>query len=156
MRGLLAVRGVRLLVVVAAAAALLAGIVAAALNRRDEGVVVTASAPAGWKTVEYRGVRVDVPADWERSDLDGCEFRFEHWAPPGSPGCARGGGVAFYAAATFDPATGPGVRRTEQRADEPGWGGYVYAGELAVYATLDDRDTVEAVLASARVKAGAV
>lgn len=33
----------------------------------------------GWKTIEYDGVRVDIPATWERWDMGSCEFTFERW-----------------------------------------------------------------------------
>src|SRR4051812_16583044 len=71
---------------------------------------VAAHAP-GSVTVEYSGVRVDVPRDWKRVDVRGCALRSPRWAPPGSHRCSAAGGVAFYGSATFDPAYGPGVRR---------------------------------------------
>ena len=118
------------------------------LARDDGGAeVVGDRSPDGWTTIRYQGVRVDIPASWERSDRDGCEFQFEVWTPPGSKGCDWAGGVAFYASATYDPADKPGVRRTESR-DEPEWGGYSYAGDLVVYAADDDRKTVVRVLDS--------
>jgi hypothetical protein len=118
-------------------------------NRQSDQAEVVAGTPrSGWKTIEYDAVQIDVPASWERLDVQGCEFHFETWAPPGSTGCDVSGGVAFYGSATFDPASRPGVRRV--RADgEPAWAGYVYAGDLAVYASDDDRDTVRRVLRSA-------
>ncbi|WP_433790123.1 hypothetical protein [Actinoplanes sp. CA-252034] len=100
----------------------------------------------GWKTVEYRDVRVDVPADWVQPDGTGCELRFERWAPPGAPPCRMTVGVVFYGAATFDPAHRPGVRKSEGET----WAGYVYAGELAVYAAGPDRELVQDVLDTAR------
>jgi hypothetical protein len=105
----------------------------------------------GWKTIEHEGVRVDIPAAWERTDMDDCEFRFEHWAPPDSSACGFDGGVAFYASAVFDPAHGLGIRRADTTAaDASTWGGYAYAGDFAVYASDDDRKLVEEVLDSAR------
>lgn len=85
-------------------------------------VVTESSTPGGWKTIEYQGVRVDIPASWEPTDTDDCEFHFERWAPPASPECDGDGGVAFYGSATFDPAHGPGVRRTDS-PDSPIWEG---------------------------------
>jgi hypothetical protein len=103
-----------------------------------------------WRTIEYDGVRVDVPPAWRRSDMGGCEFAFEHWGPPGPPACGRDGGVAFYRSATFDPARGPGVRRTGTGSGRgAAWAGYAYAGDLAVYAADDDRRVVQRVLESA-------
>ena len=112
------------------------------------GVVDDAAASTGWKVLEYEGVRVDVPAEWERVDQTGCEFQFERWGPPGTEECEYDGGVAFYASATFDPAHGPGMRRSNSQ-DEPTWGGYAYAGEFAVYASDDDRTVVAEILRSA-------
>ena len=138
----------RLLALVVACVVVLGG-VWLWLARDDGGAeVVGDSSHPGWTTIEYEGVRVDIPASWERSDRSDCEFQFELWAPPGSRGCTWVGGVAFYASATFDPARGPGVVRTESRG-EPEWGGYAYAGDFAVYAADDDRETVARVLKSA-------
>ena len=111
--------------------------------------VVAESPQAGWKTIQYHGVRVDIPSAWERTDMGGCEFEFEHWAPPGAADCGLDGGVAFYASATFDPAHGPGVRRT---GDSQGaaWGGYTEAGQFAVYVSDGDRAVVMQVLRSTR------
>jgi hypothetical protein len=107
----------------------------------------------GWKTLEYDGIRVDVPSDWERVDTGGCEFHLEQWAPPDSAPCGVDQGVqervAFYASATFDPARGPGVRRTTENGSA-GWGGYTLTGDVAVYVTSADRGVVRDVLASAR------
>ena len=119
-------------------------------GRDSHAEVVTASSTTGgWKTIEFQGVRVDIPASWEPVDTDDCEFHFERWAPPASLECDGEGGLAFYASATFDPAHGPGIRR----GDSPGapvWAGYAYAGDLAVYASDDDRALLEKVLTSAR------
>ena len=103
----------------------------------------------GWKTVEYKGVRIDVPSSWQRLDMSDCEFEFERWARPGSAACEYEDGAAFYVSATFDPAFGPGVRRTTENGTRI-WGGYAYAGDFAVYASDQDRDLVREVLASAR------
>ena len=103
-----------------------------------------------WKTIESRGVQVDVPASWDRLDVSDCEFQFELWGPPDSPACRLdAGGVAFYSSATFDPAHGPGVRRTDDN-NGPSWNGYAYAGDLAVYVSDDDRSLVRKVLSSVR------
>jgi hypothetical protein len=114
---------------------------------RDSHARVVTESSGGWKTIEYDGVRVDVPASWKPLDTDDCEFQFEHWAPPDSPKCQYDGGVAFYASATFDPAHGPGVSRM---GSGPTWGGYVYAGEYAVWASDDDRALVTKIVDSAR------
>jgi hypothetical protein len=119
------------------------------LGRDDGGAkMVGNSSRPGWMTIRFEGVRVDIPASWERLDTDDCEFEFEVWAPPHADVCTWSGGVAFYRSATYDPAHKAGVRRTESRG-EPEWGGYTYAGDFAVYASDDDRETVSRVLRSA-------
>lgn len=104
----------------------------------------------GWKTIAYQGVQVDIPSAWERLDMDNCEFQFERWARPGSSPCDFEGGAAFYASATFDPAKGPGVRRTTENKGAT-WGGYTFAGDFAVYVSDNNRDLVQGVLDSARM-----
>jgi hypothetical protein len=138
----------RLLALVLVCALVLAGVWL--WRDRDDGgaEIVGGSSRPGWMTIRFQGVRVDIPASWERLDRDDCEFEFEVWAPPDSQSCKWAGGVAFYGSATFDPAHKPGVRRTESR-EQPEWGGYTYAGALAVYASDDDRETVLRVLRSA-------
>ena len=102
-----------------------------------------------WKTIEYDGVRVDIPAFWGRLEMSDCEFQFEIWARPDSAPCDFEGGAAFYGSANFDPAFGPGVvRRTTENGIRT-WGGYVLKGDLAVYASDQDRELVHDVLASA-------
>ncbi|GIF37137.1 hypothetical protein [Actinoplanes xinjiangensis] len=98
------------------------------------------------QTIEYRDVQVDVPADWVRAESRGCEFEFVQWQPAGSPPCRLTTGVVFYGAATFDPAHRPGV----QKGKGDTWVGYVYAGDLAVYAAGPDRALVQDVLDTAR------
>jgi hypothetical protein len=134
-----------------ACAGLLAGVLLwhVATGGDHAEVVSESSARDPWKTIEYHGVRVDIPASWDLTDMDDCEFDFEHWAPPNSPKCGRGGGVAFYRSATFDPAQGPGVRRTHS-SNSPTWGGYVDVGDFAVYVSDAHRDLVQKVLNSAR------
>jgi|SRR4051794_4794977 len=112
-------------------------------------LVLDASAPDGWKTIEYRGVQVEIPEGWTRSDVADCEFPFERWTPPRQPACSPDGGVAFYVSASFDPLHGPGVRHDDTGKDVPAWAGYVYAGDYAVYVADDDRDLVQQVLSSA-------
>ena len=153
-------RSVRLLVLVGVCAAL---VIAALIwfrppADRPSEMVVHAPVPAsespvrqGWKTIDSRGVRLDVPSAWARLDMTDCEFQFEQWAPPDVGPCGLEGGAAFYRSATFDPAHGPGVRRTaKKRAGAALWGGYVYAGDYAVYVSDTDRDLVREVLDSVR------
>jgi hypothetical protein len=103
---------------------------------------------SGWRTVEYEGVRVDIPAAWERVDTGGCEFQFIRWAHPKTPACVFDEGVAFYRSDTFDPAHRPGIRRTTERGILA-WAGYTYAGVFAVYVSHGDRDVVRKILGSA-------
>ena len=116
--------------------------------------VATDPSAGGWRTIEYHGVTVDVPAGWARKDMARCEFRFERWAPPDLPACSPGEGVSFYSSATFDPAHGPGTRHADAANDAADWAGYVYAGDFAVYAADDDRGLVQHVLRSARTSGG--
>jgi hypothetical protein len=146
-------RVTRPLAVVVACAALVAVLLIwleATSEPRSE-VVGDSPSREGWKTIAYQGVQIDIPAAWERLDMDSCEFQFERWARPGSAPCDYEGGAAFYASATFDPATGTGVRRTTGHRAAT-WGGYTFAGDFAVYASDDNRDLVQGVLDSARVR----
>jgi hypothetical protein len=143
-----AFREVRRLVLIVWVAAFVAAALASC-GDSDSGVA-TDSTAVGWKTIEYQGVQVDIPAAWTRADQENCEFQFERWTPPDLPACSPEGGVASYGSATFDPAHGPGIRRGETASDSADWGGYVYAGDFAVYAADDDRGLVRHVLKSAR------
>jgi hypothetical protein len=54
------------------------------LDRNDGGAeIVGASSRPGWMTIRYQGVRVDIPSSCERSNIDGCEFKFEVWGSAG-------------------------------------------------------------------------
>lgn len=109
------------------------------------------AAPDGWQTIEYRGVRVDIPAAWVRVDRGDCEFAFERWSNLGTEDCEDSAdGVSFYESATFDPLHGPGLRRGDPAVDQKPWAGYAYAGDYAIYASGADRDVVATVLASVR------
>ena len=142
----------RMLALFAASAALSAVVLIwfqATSGPRSE-VVGDSQSQEGWKTIDYEGVQIDIPSAWERLDMSDCEFQFERWARPDSPLCDFEGGAAFYGSATFDPAHGPSVRRTTENGIAT-WGGYVYAGDFAVYASDGDRDQVQEVLDSVRV-----
>ena len=144
-------RAARQRVVSAVGAALVLAVLTGCAGSADSrsAVVPDASAPDGWKTIEYRGVQVEIPSGWTRSDGENCEFPFERWTPPTQPACSPDGGVAFYVSATFDPLYRPGVRHDDTGKDVPAWAGYVYAGDYAVYAADDDRDLVQQLLSSA-------
>ena len=66
--------------------------------------IVEQNAEASHKTIEYHGVEVEIPSEWERADLSDCEFQFEHWGPPGDSDCQGTHGVSFYGSDRFDPA----------------------------------------------------
>lgn len=121
-------------------------------NGPRSDAVAESSKHGEWRAIEYRGVLVSIPAEWQLLATEGCEFPFERWAPPGTPACdPDAAGVGFYGAATGIMAHGPGVRRTELNGrDAPTWAGYVYAGNYVVHASSNDRDLVEQVLDSAR------
>lgn len=136
-------------VVCAAVAAMLLIWLGPTSEPRSE-VVGDSPSREGWKTIAYQGVQVDIPSAWEWVDMDSCEFHFERWARPDSAGCDFEGGAGFYGSSTFDPASGPGVRRTTENGIRT-WGGYAYAGDFAVYASDDNRDVVKGVLDSVRV-----
>jgi hypothetical protein len=145
-------RATRVLLTVMGVGALVMG-AAAWLDRGDSGAeVVAGSIRHGQKTIDYRDVRVAIPADWHRSDMDGCEFRVEHWAAPQAHECGVGSGLAFYASATFDPAHGPGIVRQGNATggDGSSWAGYVDAGDVVVYVAHTEREVVQQVLDSVR------
>ena len=139
----------RLGLAVLACAAVLLGVLVRHLTTRADHAEVVGGTSGGRQTIEYHGVRVDVPRSWSRTDTGGCEFELEHWSPPGASRCGQGAGVAFLASATFDAATGPGVRLSP-RGDGPTWSGYVDRGRTTVFVADDHRALVEQVLGSAR------
>lgn len=110
-------------------------------------VVDEGTAGTGWKTIEYKDVRVNIPADWERLNRGDCDSELEQWGPVGAPTCEPATSVAFYDF-PFDPTHGPGVRRND--ADDPAdWAGYIDVNDIVVYASDDDRNVVEEILNSA-------
>jgi hypothetical protein len=150
MRSLASKSALRLLAAVAVCASLLGGAVLWYVNVHHGGAQVVAQSPQpGWKTIQYQGVRVDIPSAWKRTDMNDCEFEFEHWGPPGAADCGMHGGLAFYASATFDPAYGPRVIRTED-PQRVRWAGYTDTGQFAVYVSDSDRGLVRRVLNSTR------
>jgi hypothetical protein len=104
----------RLLLLGAAGAAVVVSVVFLAFDGAGSDsvaeVVSDSSAKTGWMTIEYQGIRVDIPSGWER--LEGCEVPWEHWGRDGSS-CASDGGVYLGSSTTYDPDRGPGIRRTE-------------------------------------------
>lgn len=103
----------------------------------DDGVPDT-------RTLEHRGVRLDLSATWVRLDTSGCEFPSDRWGPSGTDACRSFDGLAFYGSATLDPTFQPGV----VREDDGAWSGYVRAGDVAVDVHSADRAVVRDVLGS--------
>jgi hypothetical protein len=104
----------------------------------------------GWQQVTYRGVNVEVPLDWQRLDTSGCDSSPERWGPAGLDPCADDLGLWFLAAATFDPATGPGVHTAPVSKNLPagGWTGYVTRGDVVVNVADPDQAVVRRILQS--------
>lgn len=104
----------------------------------------------GWLQVTYRGVTVEVPAQWERLDTSGCEGATEHWGSHDLDPCADDAGLWFLGSATYDPATGPGVHTVPVSANlaAGGWGGYVLRGEVVVSVADPSQDIARHVLQS--------
>lgn len=94
-----------------------------------------------WRTLAYAGTRVDVPATWDWLDTSACGFERRRAGPSGVHPCDLETGVTFYGAALFDPADLPGLRAG---------GGYVLAGDQAVFVHAADPAVGWRVLASAR------
>lgn len=135
---------------VAAAVAFISVMVWLAQSGDGRSEAAEASSAQLWQTIEYRGVRVDIPATWERTDTSKCEFEITRWGDRRFSPCGFKNGVTFYGSALFDPAHGPGVVRIAGDGDVK-WSGYTYVGEFAVYVfDNDDRDLVRDILASAR------
>ena len=113
---------------------------------------VTGSADDGWQLVSYRGVTVELPPEWDRLDMAGCEFQLERWGSPGLE-CVDDGGLVFLDSSTFDAATGPGVHADPPSDAFPdgGWSGYVIRGDVVVSATDADETVVRRILQSASV-----
>ena len=115
----------------------------------DRVATDTTEEPQGWHTVEHEGVLLDIPGGWHELDTSKCEFGFARFGPTDADACTFDHeGLGFYASASFDPKHGPGVLEEE----EGGWGGYVYAGDWAIYATVSDPDRARRILASARLE----
>ena len=41
----------------------------------------TGTTDDGWQKVTYRGVHLEVPPDWERLEMTGCDSSSERWGP---------------------------------------------------------------------------
>jgi hypothetical protein len=115
---------------------------------------VTDTTDDGWQVVSYRGVSVELPPEWDRLDTAGCDepgtSGVERWGPAAVDPCAGDLGLWFLAAATFDPASGPGVHTTPVSGNLPagGWGGYVTRDDVVVNVAGDDQDAVRRILQS--------
>ena len=110
----------------------------------------TGTTDDGWQQVTYRGVDLEVPPGWKRLDMAECDLQPERWGPAGLDPCADDAGLWFWASATFDPATGPGVHTAAASADLPdgGWAGYVTRGDVVVDVADPDQAVVRRILQS--------
>jgi hypothetical protein len=110
----------------------------------------TGTTADGWQVVTYRGLHLEVPPDWRRLDMTGCDLSLERWGPAGLDPCAPDAGLWFRSSATFDPATGPGVHTAPVSASLPngGWAGYVTRGEVVVDVADADQAVVRRILQS--------
>lgn len=124
-----------------------AGVALAASATYDAAEVVDRPSPR-WQTIEYEGVRVDIPASWHRADLGDCEFGFEHWTASADDACGDGPGVSFYSSATFDPVHGPRVGRHGMGPGPSRWSGWAPGGEYDVSVSAVHRSVAQRVLAS--------
>jgi|EndMetStandDraft_8_1072994.scaffolds.fasta_scaffold293381_2 hypothetical protein len=104
----------------------------------------------GWQRLGYRDSRLEVPTGWAPLDTTECELPVEHWGPAEADPCGEGPGVWFYAAATYDAATGPGAHRLAANDDLPdgGWAGYVVHDPDVMYVQDVDAEVVRRVLHS--------
>jgi hypothetical protein len=110
----------------------------------------SSDAPPAWKTVEFNGVRVDIPTSWNPVTANECEFRFaEH--RPDSNICVLTPGISIFGSALFDPYRLPGLTH-EVQDGKTVWAGYVYAGDMVVSTSSFDREVAQRVLDSARPK----
>jgi hypothetical protein len=110
----------------------------------------TGTTADGWKQVTYRGVNLEVPPDWRRLDVTGCDSTLERWGPAWLDPCANDRGLWFRESAAFDPATGPGVHTAPASENMPhgGWTGYVTRGDVVVDVADPDQAVVRRILQS--------
>ena len=104
----------------------------------------------GWQVVSYRGVTVELPADWARLDMASCVDSAERWGPADLDPCADDVGLWFLDSATFDAETGPGVHSApaSDNLPEGGWAGYVSRGKVVVDVAGADQAVVRRILQS--------
>lgn len=106
------------------------------------------------QVIVQRGVTVGrVPADWREftcvwDDEDGGTFQV--YGPEEEDACAYRTALAFYGAATFDPAHGPGEVVRDEGEGFTTWGGFVYSADqrTAVWVVTPERALTEAILES--------
>ena len=112
-------------------------------------VVEDGAAADGRQTIEFQGVMVDLPENWQRVDNSNCGIDLEQWAPTSAQTCAYDGGVTFMNSGSYDSRYNPGLRRS--RPDEPSrWSGYVLVRPLAVFVAAGDMALARRLLQSAR------
>jgi hypothetical protein len=110
----------------------------------------TGTTDDGWQVVTYRGVHLEVPPDWRRLDMSGCDGPTERWGPAGLDPCAPDAGLWFQEAATFDTSLDPGVHTAPASESLPdgGWAGYVTRGDVVVDVADPDQAVVRRILQS--------
>lgn len=106
-----------------------------------------------------RGVTVaEVPADWRELTCTWDEESggtFQVYGPTEEDACTYRAALAFYGAATFDPADGPGEIVRSEDDGSTTWGGYVYSadGDTAVWVVTPERGLTQRILDSVDIDA---
>src|SRR3954453_22653158 len=85
----------------------------------------TGTTDDGWQQVTYRGVKLEVPAQWARLDASECEGQWERWGAARIDPCGDLG-LVFHSSSSFESGAGPGVHEAAPSAALPdgGWEGY--------------------------------
>src|SRR3954469_22156524 len=81
----------------------------------------TGTTDDGWQQVTYRGVKLDVPAEWARLDAGECEGQGERWAAAGVDPWGDLG-LVFRSSSSFESDAGPGVHNAASSAALPDGG----------------------------------
>lgn len=97
------------------------------------------------RTGKFDGITFDVPAAWTRVD---CASQIQY-SPTGACIGAMGVGLRFLND-TFQPAMAEGELVSTRAGERTVWGGYVFAGDWAVYAAAPERDVIRTILDSVR------
>ena len=135
---------------IAAVAVLAVPVALLAVDRdsNDDGHGRLAHDPAaGWRTVEYEGVAVDVPSGWQQHDVSTCLGVAFRYGPPDADPCSLDNdGLMIVPLADTESYRGPGVFRWKLTD----WAGHVPIGDWVVGVQSDERDLAQRVLGSSR------